>query len=245
LFLLGEHPGRAGLAEIAERLRIPKSSAHALLHTLVTEDLLARHDDGEFSLSPRWVSVLIGILDGLDVREAARPVMGQLSRNLAATTNLGVLHGQNVVYIEQFRDRTHPIQLATYVGFTVPAHATALGKALVASLPEKQREAWLDGQEYRPITDRTVRSRAEMEKQIADCRDRGYAIDNQESFTGVLCVAAPIRDYTGGVVAAVSITTIRDSLLAREGVEEAGARVREAAERISRSLAWTPESSPD
>jgi DNA-binding IclR family transcriptional regulator len=240
LFLLGGHPGHARLAEVADKLEIPKSSAHALLQTLVAEDLLTRRGDGDYGLSPRWIAVLVGVLDRLDVRQAALPVMSELSRRFGSTSNLGILHAGSVIYVEQVRDHTHPVQLATHVGFAVPAHATALGKVLVAELPPTQREAWLAEHQFGALTRRTVTSRAELERQLSECRRTGFALDDEEFRDGVLCVAAAVRDHRGIAVGAVSITTIKSSFLGedRDRAVRVGPEIREAADQISRALGW-------
>jgi IclR family transcriptional regulator, acetate operon repressor len=119
-----------------------------------------------------------------------------------------------VVYIEKVQSSAQTIQLVTYVGGTLPAHATALGKVLVANLPPDERVTWLEEHEYVSLTKHTFTDAASMEHEIRACRDHGYAVDDEEFHEGVMCIAAPVFNHTSRVIAALSVTGIKSRWLA-------------------------------
>jgi DNA-binding IclR family transcriptional regulator len=244
LNLLGE--GRADMtaADIAKELQLPKSSAHGLLNTLLEKGIVTRDRRGNFSLSVRLLTLATRAFDVFDVRQVARPVMMELSAELRLTCSLAVLDRGEVVYIEKVQDNSRPVQLVTYVGGTLPAHATALGKVLVAELAPDAREAWLDQQEYGRLTARTIRDRHGMQAAIERYLKDGYAAEENESHEGVTCVAAPIFDHTGAPVAALSVTGLNlpdTGVLSASGSKgEIGRRVRATADSISALLGYHP-----
>lgn len=242
LNLLGEGGSDMTAAEIAKRLQLPKSSAHGLLNTLLDKGIVTRDRRGNFSLSVRLLTLATKAFDVFDVRQVARPVMVQLSNELHLTCSLAVLDGGDVVYIEKVQDNSRPVQLVTYVGGTLPAHTTALGKVLVAELPAEARDTWLDQQDYQRLTARTIGDRSEMQAAMDRYLADGYSSDENESHDGVTCLAAPIFDHTGTCVAALSVTGLNlpgTAVLSEAGgPATVGRRVRATADSISALLGY-------
>lgn len=232
------------LSDIATTMELPKSSTHAMLHTLVAQGVLTVDDDSHFSLSLAFVGRLATKFDRIDIRSAARPIMENLSRQLGLTCNLGVLEGNNVVYVEQVRDVSHPMQLGTRIGFSIPAHATALGKVLVSELGER-REAWLQSHDFTHFTDRTIANAAAMSDAMARYRVDGFAVDDEELLEGIFCIAAPVRNHRNHAIAALSTTSFKSSALERTGgkPEEDARLILEAAASISAALG-APQTAP-
>jgi DNA-binding IclR family transcriptional regulator len=227
------------VTEISKRLGIPKSSSHGLLNTLQEKGIISRDARGCYSLSLGFLAMAGQAFNVFDIRKSARPALERLSRQFNATANLAVLDGRNVVYIEKVQDSSQrTIQLVTYVGGSLPAHATALGKALVAELPDHLRDQWLSEHEYLRVTPSTVTTREAMEAELDRTRACGYAVDDEESHPSVLCVAAPVFDHTGAAIAAMSVTGIKMQLIGDdEGqVKVLGDAVRTTADSLSKSL---------
>ncbi|GGI08701.1 IclR family transcriptional regulator [Egicoccus halophilus] len=240
LLLLAQPEGRLGLAEIARRLSMPKSSAHSLVTTLVAQGALTTDRAGDYALAPHFLAVIDDAYKRLDIRHAAIDVMRDVSSRLAATCNLATLDGHDVVYVDQVRDESHPMQLTTHIGVRIPAHATALGKVLVAEMSDTTRNAWMGAHTFSAMTGRTVESAARMHEEIERYRRLGYATDDEELHEGVLCIAAPVRDSSGDAVGAISVTTIKSRLLlsSDDAKADAGTALREAGQMISRRLGW-------
>jgi DNA-binding IclR family transcriptional regulator len=170
----------------------------------------------------------------LDIRGVARPVLRQLSELGIGTSNLAILQGHDVLYIEKLNNPDHVIQIATRVGGTVSAHTTALGKVLVAALPPQEQARWLQDHTFTPVTEHTITSAAEFQRALEFANVNGYALDDEEQNLRTVCVAAPVRDHTGATVAAISLTCLSvDVAGGREVQIEA---VMRGAEQVSEML---------
>ena len=194
-------------AEVARALGLPKSTTTNLLDTLVDVGLVRRDERG-YSLGVRLIELGAAAAERLDIGGIARPIMRELSEFGIGTSNLAILQGHDVLYIEKLNNPAHVIQIATRVGGTAPAHATALGKVLVAALPSDRRDRWLREHTFLPVTEHTITSRSEFEQVLTFVIENGYALDEEEQNLRTVCVAAPIRDHTGETVAAISLTCL-------------------------------------
>lgn len=142
-----------------------------------------------------------------------------------------MLQGEQVVYIEKIEPPVQHFRLVTAVGQTMPVHSTALGKAILSRLPEAEAERVMGRLELVAVTPNTVSSVPELSAAVAGCRERGWALDDEENLEGAMCVAAPVLGSDGYPLAAVSISSLRFRVENR--VAELGERVRDAAARIS------------
>jgi len=225
-------PTYLGLTQLAERADLPKSTTHRLLATFVREGYVRRVGDS-YSLSNRAFEVGNSVMscrpNGL--REIAMPHLVDLFNQTRQTVHLAILQGEaEVLYLEKIFGHSS-VRTSTAVGARRPAHATALGKAMIAFSSPKIRELMLAGPLER-YTERTFTTRTELEKQLAGARTLGYAVDRGEYSDRLTCVAAPIRNKTGLAVAAMSMSTT-------PGVEIIGTHARhvvQAASAVSRDL---------
>lgn len=233
LELLRRAPGPLRHGEVARELSIPKSSATNLLDTLADTGLIARDDRG-YSLGVRLIELGATAAERLDLPAIARPVLHELSQLMIGTANLAVLRGHDVLYIEKITNPEQVIQVATRVGGAVPAHATALGKVLLADLPASERAAWIAAHAFTPLTDHTITSPDEFSRALQRCAEDGYATDDQEQNLRVACIAAPVRDHTGRAVAAISLTGLTVEL--GSDSDGAVAAVLDGARRVSATL---------
>lgn len=194
------------LTALAARAGLAKSTATRLLAVLEARGYLERSPDTErYRIGVRAFELGSLYIQTTSLEVEAQPVMAQLAHECEQTANLGVLSGADVVHLVVVPpDR--PIRFATAVGGRDRAHATGLGKALLAALDDG---ALADLVARHGLPSRTARTLATLDALRADLavvRDRGYAFDDEEAFAGLKCVAAPIRDDKGRVVAAVSVS---------------------------------------
>ncbi len=222
------------LEGLSAHVGLTRSTAHRLLTTLVRAGYL-RHSPREgYRLGPKLIELGFRAYAGLHLPSLARPYLEQLSGATRETVHLGVLEGAEVVYIDKVPGKRE-LQMASYIGARVPAQSTALGKALVSTLP---REEWLRA--FVPGLRRTERTIAEADRfleEIERVARQGYALDLEENEPGIRCVAAPVRDGAGRGVAAVSISSAV-VYLTDERIRELIPLVQETARRISRELGW-------
>ena len=225
LELLAQEPEPLTLQEIVARTGIPVASCHAIMHTLLEEGYAAREAVGRTQVwSPTLQLYHLGssVVSRLGLREVALPHLRTLSGALGVPAHLGVLVGADVMYVEKVAAPSF-IQFSTYPGLRTPFHLTALGRAIAAFLPPPERAPLLTGLEPR------------FAKILEDVRAGGYATEDGDEVEGVGCVAAPVSDASGRVVASVGITGFSNELF-RDGEIPALPDVLAAAERISREL---------
>ena len=196
----------AGLtfAELVEVLDLPKSSVFEVLEVLVQRrfvqlDAETRH----YTLSVRAWEVGARYLSQHELATEARPFMKLVAQSLNETVQLAVLDGLDNVYVAKV-DSSHPVRLQSDVGKRLPAHATGLGKVLLAALPPRELEQRLNGAALAGFTNRTITTRERLLSQLEEIREAGFAVDDQEYTPGLRCVAVPIYDHRGETPAAFS-----------------------------------------
>jgi len=222
-----------GVTEAALALEIPRSSAHDLLDTLACTGLLRRVEGNRYRPGVKLLCLSSAALDSFAVRGVARPVMECLARRLGATIHLAILDQAEVVYIDKVTPETGPRIAASGVGRRLPAHATAVGKALLAHQPAATITHTLGQLELRPLTERTVCSVDALRFELRGALRSGVARDREGSVQGVCCHAAPITER-GATTAAVSVSVpITAEQRLADRYDEI---VRGAAIRISRTL---------
>lgn len=235
LELLSQRKSPMRMIEIAQALDLPKSTAHGLLQTLQAKEFVVRDDNQRYRLSLRLFSLAATALELVDLPELARPAMEELSDRTGGTCNLAVLDGHYVMYIEKVEHKDSLVRLVTHIGTRIPAHATALGKVLVGALPEVEQKQWLTDHVFERMTDRTITNAEAFREDLLGQAERGYALDNQELHAAITGFAAPVRDHTGTVVAALSLTYLGSSMNAGEK-RRLGAQVMQAADTVSSAL---------
>jgi IclR family acetate operon transcriptional repressor len=205
LDLLGQSVHGLRLKDIAARLDLPESTAHRLLAGLVSRGYVQQHDDQSYELG--WKIVVLADALGSDARlvQAMRPSLQKLVRELGQTINLAVLSNDQVMYLAC---QTPVSSLSLYVtpGLTLPVHATSLGKVLLAFSPPDETETVLSRLDYKPLTAQTIADAAGLRAALERVREQGYALDLGELRPDVSCIAVPVRDASGRVRAAISMT---------------------------------------
>jgi len=198
--------GELGVDEITARVGLPKSTVFRLLATLVSRRFLDRDPERQtYRLGTMALSVGARALGDLDIRGAARPHLEQLVRATSETVHLSVLSGDSALCIDKI-DSPRSVRMSSYVGFRDPLYCSGVGKVLLAFADEAARRALIAGMVLEPRTARTITDKAELEAQLAHIRAEGVAIDSEEIEEGLGCVAAPIRDHSGKVVASLSLS---------------------------------------
>jgi IclR family acetate operon transcriptional repressor len=192
------------LVDLVDASGLPRPTALRLLEVLCRAEVLRLDAAGSYALGPRVAAWGQSFLDRLDLRSQAVDLMEQLVEISGETCFLGVLDRGQVLYVAAVNS-PQPVRPAARPGFRNPLHCTGIGKALLSGLDDRQVHDLLAS----PMERRTENSVTEppvLLEQLALIRRRGYAIDDVENEEGVRCVAAPIRDHTGAVVAGLSVS---------------------------------------
>lgn len=193
------------LATLAARSKMVKSSVYRILFTLERLGYVEKNGDRQYSITSRFARLGGQTRMPSDLPALAHPFMTDLVRRFQETVNLGVLDGDEVFYIRVI-ESPHTFRLAAHAGIRSPLHSTALGKALLASLPDLELQNLVKRCDFRRFTKNTICEVSPFMRELVRVRRRGYAIDNMEDSEGARCLASPIFDGEGRGVAALSIS---------------------------------------
>jgi IclR family KDG regulon transcriptional repressor len=193
-----------GISDLARRLGIAKSTVHRLAVTLVSEGLLEQdRNNGKYRLGVALFRLGALVRRRMDVSNEARPYLYDLREKINESVHLAILDGTEIMYVYNL-ESTHAIRMRSDIGVRKPAYCTAEGQAILAFLPQQVVEQAIAAG-LAPRTPKTITSADKFQKALAAVRQRGCAIEDEESELGMVCVAAPIRDDAGTAVAAVGI----------------------------------------
>ena len=193
-------------AEISRKLQIPKSSASYILRTLENQGYLNRlAETGKYRVGLKVLSLSRGALSGIDVREVALPIMRHLMEKTNLTCHLAILDGPDAVYIEKVEPQGF-IRMDTWVGRRMRVHATSVGKALVAHIPQERLERILAERSMEKRTSKTITTLPRLLKDLEKVRQQGYAVDDEENNMGARCVGAPVFNQDGAIEASIGLS---------------------------------------
>lgn len=204
--VVAAHEAGLSFPAMLQLTRIPKSSLHALLGVLTARGWLD-HDPSSrlYTLGVKVWEHGQAYRKGRDLLREARPVMDAIAAATNETVQLARLDGTENVYLAKV-DSTHPLRLQSEVGARLSAHATGLGKALLACLPDEAVRARFADRPLPRMTPNTIVTLDALIQELHRIRRWGFAVDDQEYTPGLFCVAAPIRDHRGEAAAAVSVS---------------------------------------
>jgi IclR family KDG regulon transcriptional repressor len=193
------------LENLAKTTALPKATLLRFLSTLVSLGYVHRDPSDQYSLTLKMFSVGSRGLEHLDLINLANPIAQGLCDRLGETVHMGVLEEDEAVYVLK-KESSFTIRMYSRVGKSIPLYCTAIGKILLSDMDEGQLSSYLERVTLKPFTPNTIRSRAMLEEELARIRERGWAQDNEEHEMGTLCIGAPIKDYSGSVIAAISVS---------------------------------------
>ncbi len=198
-------PEGTSFSEIAGSLGLPKSSAHELLAVMTDRSFVEfRPESKVYRLGIRTWELGQASVAHRDLISEARPVMVSISSTFDETVQISVLDGFDEVYLDRV-DSSQTIRVHTMVGSRLPAHITALGKVLLSDKREVTLLTGLRGKRLDAMTKNTISTVDTLIQELRWIRAHGFALDNEEYALGLRCVAVPVRDHTGGIVAAMSV----------------------------------------
>jgi IclR family acetate operon transcriptional repressor len=201
---LAQSAGSLQLTELAQRTRLNVSTGHHLLATLVKWGYVARTPGRRYALGARGLHLAQAFLKQVDLPRRAQPHVDRINEDTGETVHLAVLQGDAVVTLLK-REGRHAVRVDTgAVGSADATHATALGKAMLAWLPEHEIRRILDTKGMAAFTPNTITDATAMIEELRLVRRNGHAVDREEYQPGVTCVGAAIRNHLGAVVGAIS-----------------------------------------
>ena len=227
------------LQEIANHMNIAKSSASVIVHTLLDLHYIKTVENNEkkYCLSAETFILGMKYVNRLNYVYESNLYLPALAEKYNRSAFVAVLNGTNVVYVYKYVGQK--ARLATCaIGSTRDAYATALGKAIIAFLPSQEQAQLISKIRFRAYTSRTITSPERFAEEMRITRERGYAMERGELEDITICYSAPVFDYSGRVIAAVSLADIYDG--ENTETEHLIRDLCDAARRISRSLGYQP-----
>ena len=197
--------GELNLESLAKETDLPKATLLRFLSTLQQLGYVFRDDADRYSLSLRLFSVGSRALSRNDLITKARPFAKKLCNDLGETVHMGILEDNSAVYVLK-EESSYTLRMYSRVGKVIPLYCTAIGKIFLAEKSPDELDAYLKATVLKPFTVRTIKTKEALIDQLKLTKKRGWAVDDQEHEDNVMCIAAPIRDYTRNVVAAISVS---------------------------------------
>lgn len=230
--------GEMGLMEISAALDLHKSTVHRLLMSLVYMGY-AKQDETtqKYMLSYKIVNMAGKILDRMDILQVAKPYLERLSDLSGEAVHLVQREGNHILYIYKIEAKVGTIRMVSHVGMIHPMYCSGVGKAIMATLPEREVKQIWNESVIEKKTDKTVTDYDEMQKLLEEVRENGYALDDEENEKGVRCIAACLHGYQNEVKYAFSISG-PTSRMTRERVMELAVDVKKVQEELSRELGY-------
>ena len=195
----------ASLEELSRSAHLAKPTTYRFLLTLRNLGYVRKDDGDRWFLTMKLFAVGSKALDHIELPKVARPIAERLSADLGETVHMGVLDEGEALYVLKIESK-YTIRMYSRVGKKIPLYCTAIGKVLLADLPEDERKAAIAEMKLVPFTPHTIRDGEALEKELERVRAEGFAVDAEEHEEGVACIAAPIRDHSGRAVAAMSMS---------------------------------------
>ena len=209
LDVLGEFPQGISFGDLSTKVDLSKGTTHRLLSTLaflgyVRQDVETK----KYNLGFKLVELGNRMLSQIDFRTEARSFLVDLAESTKETVHLVILDQNEVLYIDKVESNSHPtgLRMASMLGSRIPAHCSAVGKVLLAALPEKQLNRLVSSKGLPRRTENTITDLGKLKEHLELVRKNGYALDTEENEIGIRCVSAPIRDQRSEVIAAISIS---------------------------------------
>ena len=207
LEILLEHRSPMSMSEISEKLDFYPSTVHRILDTLKYGGYVEQNSTTQkYQLGLKLLELGMGKLHQIDLVKEAKPYLRELAKKCNETVHLGILEDTNVLYLAK-EESSQTIRMISYIGRRAPLHCTALGKVLLAYLSSTERNDILARIELSKLTDKTITDKTQLEIELNKIEQKGMGWDREENEKDVRCIAAPIRDYQGKVIAAVSVSS--------------------------------------
>lgn len=228
-----------GIADIAEELGMSRSTTHRYMSTLVALGYLAQGPGRKYRLTLAVTQLGLSALNTTSLGEHARPYLEDLRRETSYTTAIAVLDGPSILYVEllpSLRRGRAPLTLRP--GSRLPTHCTAMGKVLLASLPAYEQRTLIGEMDLTRRTPNTITGKTRLRDELRLVAEEGIAVEDQEDTTGTHAIAAPVREDSGEVAAAICIAAPTHAITLAGMVEHLTPHLFATAGRISARLGY-------
>lgn len=235
---LAMEPSGFSIKVLSEKLMLNKSTVHRILSTLMAWGYVEKNlETKRYKIGPKIINLGSIYLNNIELKTEALPHLHRLKEQTGQVAHLAIIENGDVVYLDKI-EVVNTLRMYSKIGKRALCHNTGLGKAMMAFMPSEDVEWILTEKGLPQITEKTITDPKILRDQLAAIRQSGWAMDNEENELGIRCAAAPVFDYTGHVIAAISSTGPL-SIYTQEHLEETvSIWVKEAADAISRRMGY-------
>lgn len=208
LEILSKESSAVSISELSRKANLKLTTVHRLLYTLMNKGFVEQDEQSlRYKLGIKAFEIGNAALAGLDLRNISRPFLKELAESVNETTNLAILDGAEVVYIDQLESTNIVIvKMFARIGSRGPAYCTGTGKVLLADLSTDELTQRMTGVQFVKFTEHTITDLPQLISALKEIKTNGYALDFSERDEGVVCVAAPVRNHEGRWQAAISVS---------------------------------------
>jgi IclR family pca regulon transcriptional regulator len=228
-----------GIAMLADELNMSRSTTHRYASTLVALGYLEQDQSRRYRLAPRVADVGMSVLGSMALRERARGPLRELREQTGRTVSLAVLDGREIRYVERLRGwrrGQHAADLNLGLGARMPVHCTAMGKVLLAGLPDGDRTRLISELELKRRGPKSITSKRALRAELEQVHAEGFAFGDEELAPGVRTLAVAVTGPDGAVLAAIGIPVPVENFSRAELQDVLGPPLKAAAQRISAAL---------
>ncbi|UCD80581.1 MAG: IclR family transcriptional regulator [Desulfobacterales bacterium] len=222
------------VSSVAAQLGFNRAASHRFLATLRDLGYVEKNENHRYHLTFKVLELGMKVANRFEIRTTAHSYMQELSRAFNETVNLGYWKEQKVFHLDKI-DSPEILRIDTPLGSWAPAYCTALGKSILAYLPQDELETYLKSVRLVSHGPYTITSKKKLRQELIKILQQGYAVDDEELSPGLRCVAAPVFDHTGHVRYALSVSA-PSSRMTQETIERVQQKIRDVCQRLSAKL---------
>ncbi len=233
-----DYSGAAGITQISRALNLSIGSVQRVVNTLQKLGYLRKDKVSQgYALGYKAWGLGLAIIKDIDLKKIAHPFLEELSREIGETVNLAIFEGTGIIYVDRIKTE-QIININLSIGSRLPLHCTSMGKCLLAYLPDDELAEMLDRIEMLSLTPNTITDRGKLLEELQRVRERGFSLNNRELEVGLRSVAAPVRDDSNRVIAAVNIAVPSSRVTMEELRGNFAKRIMEVAKAISEGMGY-------
>lgn len=237
LEVLSDHSEGLGVTDISDKVGLHKSTVYRLLSTLIYKGYVIQDSESnKYRISLKLFELGNKRIEDTNLLSASRPYTKELMEKVNEVVHLVIREGNEIIYVDKV-EADNTIQMVSNIGKRSPVYCTAVGKAILAQLPEEEVEKIWNTSKIERLTEHTIIKLEDMKRELKTVKEKGYAIDNEENEIGVRCIGAPIFNRFGEVEGAISISgpTLR---VTEEKLEEFSREIIKYSCLISKELGY-------
>nr|WP_238941820.1 IclR family transcriptional regulator [Bacillus sp. REN10] len=228
------------LQQIVEKTNLPKTSAYRMAESLYELGFLQKNDEGAYKLGLLFLQMGHLVAERLEIRKVALPIMKKLKHATGEAVNLIIREKDEAVYVEKV-DTTERVRVYTQIGRRAPLYAGACPRILLAFLPDEQKEELINEAVIEKYADGTIMDKHVLRQMLIESKEKGYSISHSELENYSSAIAAPIFDYTGKVIAGLSVVGPEARFQDEAHIQSLIIQLKQSAEEISKKMGWKGE----